>query len=200
MAKTKQPATSSSSSSQRRQRGQDNVKNQSPRRNRRKRVASRRSPWLLIGGILAFVAVIVGLFLFLGHQSNSSTSTSNQDNSPLDATTLKQVTNVDSGLLTQTGTGGVSNPFKTTQGNLPLLKGPTGKPEVFFYGAEWCPLCAAERWGVAVAMSRFGTFHSLRETTSASDDNYPNTSTLTFYKSGYTSSYIDFVPVESEDR
>jgi len=200
MAKTKQSKTSTSASQRRQQRiQQDSAKNQ-PTQKRRKRVAPQRSPWLFIGGILVLVAAVVGLFLFLGHQSNTNTNTSNQDNSPVDATTLKQITNVDTGLLSQTGTGGVSNPFKTPSGNLPLLTGSTGKPEVFFYGAEWCPLCAAERWSITVAMSRFGTFHSLRETTSASDDSYPNTSTLSFYQSNYTSSYIDFVPVETQDR
>ena len=49
-------------------------------------------------------------------------------------------------------------------------------------------------------MSRFGTFHTLRETVSASDDSYPNTSTFTFYQSSYSSSYLDFVPVENQDN
>ena len=71
---------------------------------------------------------------------------------------------------------------------------------MFFYGAEWCPLCAAERWAVVVAMSRFGTFHTLREMVSSSDDNYPNTSTFTFYQSSYTSPSLDFVPLENQDR
>ncbi len=49
-------------------------------------------------------------------------------------------------------------------------------------------------------MSHFGTFQGLKETTSASDDSDPNTSTFTFYQSSYTSSYVDFVPLENEDR
>src|SRR5579884_1734260 len=201
MAKTKQVKTSSPPPPRSRREARQEAKNQATRK-RRKRATPQRSPWLLIGGILVVVVVVVGLFLLLGHQSTTTgtTKTSNQDSTSLDAATLKQITNVNTDLLAQTGTGGVSNPFKAAQGNLPLLKGPTGKPEVFFYGAEWCPLCAAERWSVTVAMSRFGTFHSLRETTSASDDSYPDTSTLSFYQSNYTSSYIDFVPVETQDR
>ena len=49
-------------------------------------------------------------------------------------------------------------------------------------------------------MSRFGTFHTLNETTSSSTDVYPDTSTFTFYQSSYSSSYVDFVPVEGTDR
>ena len=33
-----------------------------------------------------------------------------------------------------------------------------GKPEVLYVGAEYCPFCAAERWPLMIALSRFGTF------------------------------------------
>jgi hypothetical protein len=52
---------------------------------------------------------------------------------------------------------------------------------------------------MAVALSRFGTFSPLRGIHSSSSDVYPNTSTLTFYRSTYTSKYLVFTPVESED-
>ena len=32
-----------------------------------------------------------------------------------------------------------------------------GKPKVLYVGAEYCPFCAAERWPMVVALSRFGT-------------------------------------------
>jgi hypothetical protein len=63
-------------------------------------------------------------------------------------------------------------------------------------GADYCPYCAAERWAVVVALSRFGTFSKLNQTTSSATDVYPNTPTFTFYQSAYTSQYIDFVAVE----
>lgn len=63
--------------------------------------------------------------------------------------------------------------------------------------AEFCPYCAAQRWGVIVALSRFGTFSHLSETTSSAIDIYPSTPTFSFYGSSYTSPYIDFVPVET---
>ena len=37
-----------------------------------------------------------------------------------------------------------------------------GKPEVLFYGIEACPLCAAERWPLIVALSQFGRFTGLQ--------------------------------------
>ena len=63
-------------------------------------------------------------------------------------------------------------------------------------GAEYCPYCAAERWPMIVALSRFGTFSNLGTTHSSSSDVYPNTQTFSFHGSSYTSKYIVFTPVE----
>ncbi len=78
----------------------------------------------------------------------------------------------------------------------PILKGQDGKPLITYVGAEYCPYCAAERWALAVALSRFGSFTNLSATHSASADVYPNTQTLSFYGSSYTSPYVDFQAVE----
>lgn len=71
-----------------------------------------------------------------------------------------------------------------------------GKPEVLFMGADYCPFCAAQRWAVVAALSRFGTFSNLGTTSSSSTDVYPNTQTFSFYGSSYSSPYISFVGVE----
>ncbi len=168
--------------------------------NRSSRGAPKRSPWLLLGVAVILIAAVVGFFLFLSNQSSSSTGTSKTTSNLADTTTFNEVTNVDAGLLATIGTGGVANPFSKIQTSTSIMNGPTGKPEVFYYGAEWCPLCAAERWSIVVAMSRFGTFKSLKENTSASDDSYPSTSTFTFNPDTYSSSYIDFVPLENQDQ
>ena len=87
-------------------------------------------------------------------------------------------------------------PPSTVGGSGAILRGADGKPVVTYIGAEYCPYCAAERWGLAVALSRFGTFSHLSGTHSASADVYPNTQTLSFYGSSYSSPYVDFQPVE----
>lgn len=69
-------------------------------------------------------------------------------------------------------------------------------PEVLYVGADYCPFCAAERWPIVVALSRFGTFTNLGDTTSGAKDIFPNTQTLTFAKSKYKSKYITFASVE----
>jgi Domain of unknown function (DUF929) len=78
----------------------------------------------------------------------------------------------------------------------PVLRGQDGKPLITYVGAEYCPYCAAERWALAVALSRFGTFSHLSATHSAGTDVYPNTQSLSFYGSSYSSAFVDFQPVE----
>jgi hypothetical protein len=197
MAKTKKrPSSATVRREQVQQQRSETAKTNARNRNRRK-VASRRNPLFLVGGIVVALVIIIGVFVYLAHQGSAS---SGQTSTHTDSTTFKAVTSVDPTLLSQIGTGGVANPFTTPSGSPPALTGPTGKPEVFYYGGEFCPYCAAQRWSVIVAMSRFGTFSTLNETTSSSTDVYPDTHTFTFYKSSYTSSYVDFVPVEGEDR
>jgi thiol-disulfide isomerase/thioredoxin len=75
-----------------------------------------------------------------------------------------------------------------------------GRPVVLFMGAEYCPYCAAERWPVVVALSRFGTFSGLKTTTSSTTDVFPDTPTVTFVGSTYTSDYVTFSSAETQDR
>jgi hypothetical protein len=70
---------------------------------------------------------------------------------------------------------------------------------MLYIGAEWCPYCAAERWAMAVALSRFGHFSPLSGIHSSATDVYPNTASLTFYRSTFTSRYLTFTPVENQD-
>jgi thiol-disulfide isomerase/thioredoxin len=91
--------------------------------------------------------------------------------------------------------GGVLPPTRVG-GSGTILRGADGKPLITYVGAEYCPYCAAERWAIAVALSRFGTFSNLSATHSSPSDIYPNTQTLSFYGSSYTSPYVDFQAVE----
>jgi hypothetical protein len=68
---------------------------------------------------------------------------------------------------------------------------------VLYVGAEFCPFCAAERWPLLLALSRFGTFSNLKESHSSAADVFPNTPTVSFYGSTYESDYVAFTPVET---
>jgi hypothetical protein len=97
-------------------------------------------------------------------------------------------------MLRSVSAGSVSNLPKAIAA--PALRA-DGKPRVLYVGAEYCPYCAAQRWAVAVALSRFGTWSGLGETTSSASDVYPNTPTLSFHGARLASSYLAFTGVET---
>jgi len=72
------------------------------------------------------------------------------------------------------------------------------KPEILYIGAEYCPYCAVTRWGMIIALMRFGQFSNLHYMASNLTDG--DIATFTFYNSTYQSNYISFVPVETETR
>jgi hypothetical protein len=150
--------------------------------------------------VLVVVGTIVGIKLGGGSSNNSGSQ-------PAAIGVVNDVTGVPASTFEQVGLPSssviVGTPIavqKDSAGNLPPLYKSDGKPAVFYAGGEFCPYCAAERWSLITALSRFGTFSNLHTTTSSSTDVYPNTNTFTFVGSTYKSSYLTFQPVELLDR
>ena len=166
-----------------------------------RRAETRRRVLIAGGSALVVVAVIVA---FVVIRANSGGSPSVPPGSPkgtvLPASVQRDITSVPASTLDAVGSGSVNSynpaPVKPISG-APLTEG--GKPEMLYIGAEFCPYCAELRWSMAVALSRFGTFITpLRGIHSSPSDVFPNTATLTFYRSRYTSNYLAFTPVENE--
>ena len=145
---------------------------------------------VVIAIVLAFVLVKVN-----SHGSGSSASANGPTGTAL-ATVVNNTTTVPASTLNTVGAGSVTTPPAKISGGSALTS--NGKPEVLYMGAEYCPFCAAERWGMVIALSRFGTFKNLSTTHSSSSDEFPNTATWTFYKSSYTSKYLTFSSVEEQ--
>jgi hypothetical protein len=161
-----------------------------------KRAETQRRAMIAGGSVLLVIVIVVGLVVVkaLGHSSPAlAGGTGTQTN----ASVVKQLTTVPATVLDKVGPGPTGTtavaPLKSIS-DPPLTSG--GKPEMLYVGAEYCPYCAAERWSMVVALSRFGTFSNLHFIHSTANDVYSNTSTLTFDKSSYTSKYLSFVPVE----
>lgn len=106
---------------------------------------------------------------------------------------IKDVTGVPEAAFNVIGAGSIQTPPKKI--NDPALTA-EGKPRVLYVGAEFCPYCAAERWSIAVALSRFGSFTGLGQTSSSPTDKFPNTATLSFHGSKFASSTISFSGIE----
>jgi hypothetical protein len=180
-----------------------------------RRAEQRKRIYLAGGSILVVAIVVIALVLVkLNGGSGTAAAASNGPTGAALATVTKQVTDVPTSVTDKVAGGGVNagefvsapNPtavsnvsaqlgsyFATVSGP-PLTSG--GKPEVLYMGAEYCPFCAAQRWAMVNALSRFGTFTGLTTTHSSSTDTDPNTPTFTFYKSTYKSNYINFTSVE----
>lgn len=159
-----------------------------------------RNRMLIAGGaIVAVVAVVLGFVLARGNSTtggSTSAAPTGEELTRIAATT----TSVPVATLDRVGPGHVSTPPTSISG-APLASG--GKPELLYIGAEYCPYCAAERWSMMVALSRFGTLSGLALTHSAAKNGagqsevYPNTPTWTFANASYTSRYLTFTPVET---
>jgi thiol-disulfide isomerase/thioredoxin len=162
----------------------------------------KRRLWLAGGSIVAVIAVVVAFVLASSNGNSSGSSSGNTAAPPTGSaltSVLGQLTSVPAGTLDQVGAG-------TTSSNPTTITGPAltsaGKPEMLYIGAEYCPYCAAERWAMIVALSRFGTFSGLAPIRSAAKDGggnaepFPLTPTWTFAKATYTSPYLTFTPVE----
>jgi uncharacterized protein DUF929 len=99
--------------------------------------------------------------------------------------------------LSAVGAGSGVTPPMALPANTPPLTA-DGKPQVLYVGADYCPFCAAERWPLILALSRFGSFENLGATTSSASDVFPNTQTFSFHGSTYTSDYLSFDGVETQ--
>src|SRR5215467_1573712 len=163
------------------------------------RKAERRNRIMITAGSTLIVLVIVAAFIVIKLSQGSPSSSSANGRTLLPASVSSQVTGVPAATLNKVGAGAVpaftqGRPAFTAGTGAPLTSG--GKPQMLYIGAEFCPYCAATRWSMAIALSRFGTLTPLHGIHSSSTDADPNTATLTFYKSGYNSKYLNFTPVE----
>lgn len=160
----------------------------------------RNRNWVVLaagGLVLVLVAVLVAALLQPSGSGGSSSSEA--VGSPADPTVLHEVTHIPVSVDDQVSTVDEQVvPPTVVNGHGAFTV--DGKPGVFFYGYEYCPYCATERWAVVAALSRFGTWHGLRNMASSSTDVYPNTPTFTFRTASFTSPYIGFESVEALDR
>src|SRR5690348_13724328 len=168
------------------------------------RRAEQRRRILIAGGAIVVVVAVVLTFVIikLNGKPATSTSASNGPTGAALASVVGKVTSVPASTLDAVADGGgavTAKPVKISGGPLTAA----GKPDMLYIGAEYCPFCAAERWPMIVALSRFGTFKGLSTVHSASvngagsKEPYSNTPTFTFYKSSYTSQYLTFTAVET---
>ncbi len=106
------------------------------------------------------------------------------------------------GQLERASSAGLKLAIRPTPVDVREIQGPSlGKPPVLLYvGADFCPYCASQRWGLLLTLLRFGQFTGVNYMLSSASDVYANTATFTFQFSRYTSAYLRFQAIETANR
>lgn len=156
-----------------------------------RRVRNRRYAIVTIALVVCIVAVLV-IVKVTGSNGPAADESSPPAGTPIPASTIAKLASVPVPTLNAAPTTGIISAPRSVAN--PALN-VNGKPELLYIGAEWCPHCAAERWALYVALSKFGTFSpSPGRIHSANRDG--DVPTLTFYGTTFSSPYLSFVPVE----
>jgi hypothetical protein len=160
-----------------------------------RKARTRRSRTLGVWAVILVIAAVTCLVVVssLGSVSTPTGSSSPASGTPIPATLIDKLQSIPLKTLVSAPTAGVvvspdgiGDPRLTSN----------GKPDLLYIGAEFCPVCATERWAMYVALSKFGTFSPQPgEIHSAVRDG--DIQTLTFYNTKFTSRYLTFTPVET---
>jgi len=157
----------------------------------------RRTAWFVAAIVVAVGGALVFVFASGSHHSGRAIPIVGREQAP--AALVSKVISVPTDVITRVGEGAVTGLPAKLPG--PILATADGKPRIIYLGAEYCPYCATERWAMVQALSRFGTFSNLQITTSAgAPEPYPHTPTFSFHGASYTSTNIQFEPIEEQDN
>jgi hypothetical protein len=154
---------------------------------------------VLAWGSVGLVVAIVIVLVVVNSLGGSKPSSGPTPVTPAPASVVRDVTQIPPGVFDAVGVNipSAAQPAKpiVLSGQPPLtLSGKT--PAMLYYGAEYCPYCAAERWAMTAALARFGTFTGLDVTKSSGTDVDPFTPTFSYRDATYTSRYLSFFPIE----
>lgn len=155
---------------------------------------------LLAWGTVALVLVIVIVLVVIKITGGpvAPTPTTVPAPTPAPPAVVKAVTSIPASVYDAVGvksTDAALTPPTLLQDQPGLTSG--GKPEIVFVGDEFSPYCAAERWALVAALSRFGTFGTtLDAMQSGSVEVFPGTPTFTFVDTRYRSRYLSALLVE----
>jgi hypothetical protein len=158
-----------------------------------------RSGALIAWGAVGLVIVVIVVIVVIKATGGSTANAAYTAVTAAPTSIVSDVTSIPVSVYDTVGTNIPSraqpNPPIVLSNQPPLTLG--GKtPAMFYYGAEYCPYCAAERWAMTAALSRFGTWSGLEVTASSHTDVAPATSTFSYRNATFTSQYLSFFPVE----
>jgi hypothetical protein len=159
--------------------------------------------YLALGLIVVAIILLGTLVIVRDNFAPSSTSTVETFN-PAPGSLIGSLASVPASIYDAVGVDSPANPVtpprRAGSSASPLWEASDDEappePVVFFYGAEFAPYAAAQRWPLILALSRFGSFRQLGLMQSSQTTAFANVSTFTFYDSFYSSPYVVLEPVE----
>jgi hypothetical protein len=153
-------------------------------------------------GLIVVAIFLLGALVIVRDNSTPGSSSTVETLSPAPDSLLSSLATVPPAVYNAVGVSSPTNPVTTlaATGSTPVwqatVNGGPPEPVLFFYGSEFAPYAAAERWPVVLALSRFGTFDQLGLMQSSPTTAFSDLSTFTFWKVGYSSKYLILQSVE----
>jgi hypothetical protein len=159
-------------------------------------------------GLIVVAIILLGALVLVRDNSGPSTTSTVETFNPAPSSLVSTMRSVPASVYDAVGVSSPDNPVQAPQqtgnGTAPLWLGTAADgatlPVVFFYGAEFAPYAAVQRWPLILALSRFGTFNQLGLMQSSASTAFADLSTFTFWNpsttQSYTSKYLVFESVE----
>ena len=153
-------------------------------------------------GLIIVAIVLLGTLVLVRDNSGPGTTSTVETFNPAPSSLVSTLASVPASVYDSVGvnsptipitplhaTAGSAPPWQATVNGAPL-------PVVFFYGAEFAPYAAVERWPLILALSRFGTFKQLGLMQSSATTAFASLATFTFWNVSYTSRHVILEHVE----
>ena len=155
-------------------------------------------------GLIIVAICLLGALVLVRDNSGPDTSSTVETFNPAPSSLLSTLSSVPASVYDTIGVSSPTAPVLAPQpagsGTAPMwlaaADGGPPLPVVFFYGAEFAPYAAVQRWPLVLALSRFGTFKQLGLMQSSPTTAFANLSTFTFWNASYSSKYLILESVE----
>ena len=131
---------------------------------------SSRTGLYIAWGAVALVVVIIGTLFIVNATKSNTQDLSYTPVTPAPAQVVHDVTTIPTSTWDKVGVSDTSVAKPTVLTGQPDMSLNGKSPAMLYYGAEYCPYCAAERWAMAAALARFGTWSNLQITASSHVD------------------------------
>jgi hypothetical protein len=159
-------------------------------------VRSRRAPMALFTGVVVILVLVIVASLLLFKVTRTNQNDNGRPKAVLaPGGVVQAAATVPAAVFNTVGASapGVPVPVVLT-GQPPLTS--QGRTEVVYVGSEFCPYCAAVRWSLVVALSRFGSFSRLGLARSSSAEAFPGLQSFSFDGASYKSRQLAWSGVE----